>query len=372
MNIKPLLEEMKTLGASDLHLKVGSPPIYRIDGELRRVAMEPLTFDDVEAIVRENITKDREKRLLEEENQVDFAISLPGVARFRANVHRQRGSLAMTFRIVPYIIPSLEALNLPPILRELSLRPRGLVLVTGTVGSGKSTSLASMIDVINSTKNVKVITIEDPIEFLHTDKKGLIIQREVGTDANSFGSALKHILRQDPNVILIGEIRDQETMSIALTAANTGHLVLTTLHTIDATQTINRIISFFPIHQHQEVRFLLASCLMSVISLRLVRRADEHGRVPAVEVMITTAAIREYLMDAEKLHLIKTAISEGVVEYGMQSFDQALMKLYKEGTITFEEAMHNCSNPTEFDLRVRGIEATTDNTWSLFEGGGGR
>src|SRR5262245_43594998 len=372
MNIKPLLEEMKNLGASDLHLKVGSPPIYRIDGELRRVAMEPLTLEDLDSIVRENIVRDREKRLLDDENQVDFALSIPGVARFRANVHRQRGTLAMTFRIVPYIIPTLEALNLPPILRELALKPRGLILVTGTVGSGKSTSLASMIDVVNTTKNVKVITIEDPIEFLHTDKKGLIIQREVGGDTPSYVSALKHILRQDPNVILIGEIRDQETMSIALTAANTGHLVLSTLHTIDATQTVNRIISFFPIHQHQEIRFLLASCLRAVVSLRLVRRSDEGGRVPAVEVMFTVAAIRDYLMDAEKIHLIKTAIAEGVVEYGMQSFDQALMKLYKEQTITFEEAMQNCSNPTEFDLRVRGIEATTDNTWSLFEGGGGR
>jgi twitching motility protein PilT len=364
---KALLEGMKESGASDLHIKVGSPPVYRIDGELKRLAMGPLGPEDVDAILNQSLGE-REKQTLESENQVDFALSIPKVARFRANVHRQRGTIAMTLRMVPYVIPTIESLNLPPVLADLALLPRGLVLVTGTVGSGKSTTLAAMIDVINTNRNAKVITIEDPIEYLHSDKKGLLIQREVGDDTPSYSSALKHVLRQDPNVILIGEIRDVDTMSIALTAANTGHLVLSTLHTIDAMQTVNRIISFFPIHQHQEVRFLLASCLQSVVSLRLVRRANGKGRVPAVEVMITTGAIREYLMDPEKIHMIKTAIAEGVTEYGMQAFDQSLMKLYKEGTITLDEAVRNCSNPTEFDLRVRGIEATTDNTWSLFEG----
>lgn len=364
---RALLEGMKEKGASDLHIKVGSPPVYRIDGQLLRVAMGPLGPQDVDEILESSLG-DRERAILAAENQVDFALSIPKVARFRANVARQRGTIAMTFRLVPYVIPTIESLSLPPVLGDLALRPRGLILVTGTVGSGKSTTLASMIDMINTSHNVKVITIEDPIEFLHSDKKGLIIQREVGDDTASYGAALKHVLRQDPNVILIGEIRDMDTMSIALTAANTGHLVLSTLHTIDATQTVNRIISFFPIHQHQEVRFLLSSALQAVISLRLIRRVDGKGRVPAVEVMITTAAIREYLMDPEKLHLIKAAIAEGVTEYGMQAFDQSLMKLYKEGTITIEEAMQNSSNPTEFDLRVRGIEATTDNTWSLFEG----
>jgi len=370
MNLFPLLEEMKTLGASDLHLKVGSPPIYRIDGELRRVAMKGVSHEEMDAVLEQALGgRATETQTFERENQVDFAISVPRVARFRANVHRQRGTIAMTFRIVPYEIQPLAELGLPPILSTLALKPRGLILVTGTVGSGKSTCLAAMIDVINSNRNAKIVTIEDPIEFLHKDNKGLIIQREVGEDTPSYGSALKHILRQDPNVILIGEIRDVETMGIALTAANTGHLVLSTLHTIDAVQTVNRVVSFFPIHQHQEVRFLMSASLQAVVSLRLVRKVDGKGRAPAVEVMVSTAAIREYITDTQKTHLIRAAIAEGVTEYGMQTFDQALMGLYKTGAISFDEAIHNSSNPTEFDLRVRGIEATSDTTWSLFEKG---
>jgi twitching motility protein PilT len=370
MNLIPLLEEMKTIGASDLHIKLGSPPIYRIDGELRRVQMPPLSTEDIDGVLNQALDeKPAERAIFDRENQVDFAISVARVARFRANVHRQRGTIAMTFRIVPYEIQGLSDLNLPPILGTLALKPRGIVLVTGTVGSGKSTTLASMIDVVNTNRNAKIITIEDPIEFLHKDKKGLIIQREVGEDTPSYSSALKHILRQDPNVILIGEIRDMDTMAIALTAANTGHLVLSTLHTIDAVQTVNRVVSFFPIHQHQEVRFLLSASLQAVISQRLVRKVDGQGRVPAVEVMVSTAAIREYISDPEKTHLIRAAIADGVTEYSMQTFDQALMQLYKNGSITFDDAIHNSSNPTEFDLRVRGIEATSDTTWSLFEKG---
>ncbi|RPJ43026.1 MAG: type IV pilus twitching motility protein PilT [Candidatus Latescibacterota bacterium] len=367
MELKALLKEMVTLRASDLHLKAGAPPIYRIDGELRRTDLPALTPEDLLALA-EPVLSAGQREILNEELQVDFAVNLPTVARFRANFHTQRGSLAMTFRIVPFTIAGIEELGLPRVVEEIATKPRGLVLVTGTVGSGKSTTLAAMIDRINAGRNAKIITIEDPIEFVHEDRKGLIIQREVGEDTRSFEAALKHILRQDPNVILIGEIRDIGTMSVALTAANTGHLVLSTLHTIDSIQTINRVVSFFPPHQHKEVRFLLASCLQAIVSQRLVRRADGVGRIPAVEVLLCTGTIRDYILDPEKTALIRNAIQEGYTEYGMQSFDQSLMQLYREGKITYEEALRSSSNPSEFDLRVRGIEAASDKTWDFFEG----
>ena len=240
--------------------------------------------------------------------------------------------------------------------------------MTGTVGSGKSTTLASMIDCINRSEARNVITVEDPIEFLHRDEKSIINQREVGLDTGTYLSALKHILRQDPDVILLGEIRDQETMSIALMAADTGHLVLSTLHTIDAPQTVNRILSFYPPHQHAEIRFLLASTLQAVISQRLIQRAEGKGRVPAVEVMLNTAAIGDYLMSPEKTLMIKSAIQEGAQQYGMQTFDQSLMSLFTQGLITYDAAMQNASNPSELDLRMRGISSSSDTTWSAFEG----
>jgi twitching motility protein PilT len=249
----------------------------------------------------------------------------------------------------------------------LALRPRGLILVTGTTGSGKSTTLAAMIHHVNNTLPVNVITVEDPIEFLHRDQRALIQQREVGTDTASFHEALRHVLRQDPDVIMIGEIRDRVTMEIALTAADTGHLVLSTLHTIDATQTINRIISFFEPHQHQEVRYLLATTLQAVISQRLIRTAAGNGRAPAVEVMMSTGSIREYIQDPAKTPLIRQAIQDGVVQYGMQTFDQALMKMVSAGTITTEEAMRASTNPHELSLRLGGIQASSDQSWNSFE-----
>jgi twitching motility protein PilT len=265
-------------------------------------------------------------------------------------------------------IKAIDDLDLPEILKDLSMRQRGLMFVTGTVGSGKSTTLAAMVREINENANKNIITIEDPIEFLHQDKKSIINQREIGSDTSSFHEALRHILRQDPDVILVGEIRDALTMEIALMAADTGHLVLSTLHTIDATQTINRVISFFPPHQHQEIRYLLASTLQGVISQRLIPVKEAKGRVPAVEVMVVTSTIREYIIDPEKAPMIQQAIKEGVSSHGMQSFDQSLMQLLSDGRISMEEALKNSSNAHEFALRLKGIQATSDKTWDNFEG----
>ena len=366
MDIKRILKDMIDRGASDLHLKVASPPILRINGSLVYLEYQAPTVQDMVGVAQQILTP-AQREVFETSREIDFAFGVPGVARFRANFYVQRGSIAMVFRHVPVEIVDLETLGLPPVIGELATRPRGMILVTGSVGSGKSTSLASMVDIINSECSRHVITIEDPIEFLHKDKKSIISQREVGCDTGSYSDALKHILRQDPDVILIGEIRDAESMKIALTASDTGHLVLSTMHTIDATQTISRIISFFPPHQHQEIRYLLASSLQGVISQRLVTDSEGERRYPAVEVMITTSTIREYIRDPEKTVMIRQAIQEGFVEYQMQTFDQSLMQLYKEGKITIEAAMHASSNPHEFSLRLKGIQASSDTTWDRFE-----
>ncbi len=370
LNIKAILQRMIELRASDLHLKVGVCPNVRVDGKLEPLAeFEPPTPKDMQQVA-ESILTPMQREVFEATREVDFAFGVPGLARFRANFYVQRGSTAMVFRHVPVEIQPLDELGLPPVVREMALLPRGLVLVTGTVGSGKSTTLAGMIDVINDSLNDNIITIEDPIEFLHKDKLSIVNQREVGTDTSTFMEALRHVLRQDPNVILIGEIRDAETMKTALTAADTGHMVFSTLHTIDAPQTIQRIISFFPPHQHQEIRLLLANTLRGIISQRLIRRADNNGRVPAVEVMVNTTTIAEYISDPEKTHMISDAISEGYVAYQMQTFDQSLMALFKRGLITLDEAMRASSNPHEFSLRVKGIHSGSDAKWDRFEQAG--
>jgi twitching motility protein PilT len=366
MTIKVLLEKMIELGASDLHIKPGIPPVVRVNGKLQRTNFPAPTPKEMEEIAKKVLTPlQREK--FESTREVDFAFGVTGLARFRANFYVQRSSIAMVFRHVPVTIQTVDELGLPPVIADLAVRPRGLILVTGTVGSGKSTTMAAMVQAINQNLNSSIITIEDPIEFLHRDDKSIINQREVGSDTASFNEALRHILRQDPNVIMIGEIRDVETMEIALKAADTGHLVLSTLHTIDAPQTINRIISFFPPHFHQEVRYLLASTLQGVISQRLIRSSDGASRVPAVEILVTTGMVRDSIINQEKTALIAQLMRDGVTTHSMQTFDQALMKLYQEGTINLDDALRASSKPHELTLRLKGIQATSDQSWKQFE-----
>ncbi|HVP38365.1 MAG TPA: PilT/PilU family type 4a pilus ATPase, partial [Candidatus Saccharimonadales bacterium] len=332
VDLRRTLEKMVQAGASDLHLKVGVPPCLRINGELIRLEDPPPSLQDARAIIDE-LLKPHQKQIFEDSREVDFAFGVPGLARFRANFYQQRGTFALCFRQVPMSVPTLEDLHLPMVLAELSKRPRGLILVTGATGSGKSTTLASMINVMNHELPRTVITVEDPIEFLHTDRLCYISQREVGLDTESFGEGLKHVLRQDPDVILVGEIRDVETMSTVLSAADTGHLVFSTLHTTDSVQTVNRILSFFPPEQREEARFLISSTLQAVISQRLIPRADGKGRVPAAEVLVTTATVREYIEDPAKTPLIRQLIAEGAAQYGTQNFDQSVMQLYTQGLI---------------------------------------
>ncbi|PID81855.1 type IV pili twitching motility protein PilT [bacterium DOLZORAL124_64_63] len=366
MDIKKVLMEMINRGASDLHLKVATPPVLRINGTLVRTEDPSPSVQDLVAVAQQILTP-AQRETFENTREIDFAFGVPGIARFRANFYVQRGSVAMVFRHVPVEIKSTEELGLPDVIQTLAHKTRGLILVTGTVGSGKSTTLASIVDVINRETARHVITVEDPIEFLHRDRKSIISQREIGCDTGSYPEALKHILRQDPDVILIGEIRDAESMKIALTAADTGHLVLSTMHTIDCTQTISRIISFFPPHQHQEIRYLLASTLQAVVSQRLVPDSNGLHRYPAAEILIATSTIRDYIREPEKTVMIRQAIQEGFVQYQMQTFDQALMQLYKENKVSLEGAMRASSNPHEFSLRLKGIQSSSDTTWDRFE-----
>ncbi len=366
MRIKELLEQMVQLGASDLHIKAGIPPTVRVHGSLRRLDHPAPAPKDTEETAKQILTPTQRERF-EKTREIDFAFGVTGLARFRANFYVQRNTIAMVFRHVPVTIRSIDELGLPEVIGELALQPRGLILVTGTVGSGKSTTLAGMVKAINQNLSASIITIEDPIEFLHRDEKSIVNQREVGSDTATYHEALRHILRQDPDVILIGEIRDRETMEIALKAADTGHLVLSTLHTTDATQTVNRVITFFPPHQHQEIRYLLAATIQAVICQRLLPRADANGMVPAVEVMVATGTIRDCIINPEKTPLIVQYIREGVVQHKMQSFDQALMQLYQSGTVTLEESMRASSNPHELMMRLKGIHATSDKTWDGFE-----
>lgn len=365
-SMRSLLDEAVKRGASDLHLKAGLAPTLRIDGELVRLDRAAPREDELAAMIDVLLTP-RQRSTLAEQNEIDFAFSMDGVGRFRANVYLQRGALSVALRHVRHVIPTVQDLNLPPIIEQLAFKPRGLILVTGAVGSGKSTTLAAMIHVINSNTPRKIISIEDPIEFIHDDVKGFITQREVGTDTASFAQGLVHILRQDPDVLYIGEIRDPETMSTALTAADTGRLVLSTLHTADAAQTVNRIISFYPPHQHEQVRVALATTLQAAIAQRLVRRAEGGGRVPAVEILVSTGTVRDCIMDPRRTEQIEAAISEGVSQYGMQTFDQSLMRLYRDGLITLDEALAHATNPHEFQLYVAGVEGASETKWRTLE-----
>jgi twitching motility protein PilT len=360
VHVNDLLKISVERGASDLHLKAGSYPMMRVRGELIPVSQEKrLDHDEMEAITATVLpTALREK--FKDSHEVDLAYSVAGLGRFRCNAFRQRGTIGMTFRVIPIRVLTIPELTLPPILKKITHEERGLVLVTGTTGSGKSTTLAAMVDDINSNRTVNVMTIEDPIEYLHRDKRSIVCQREVGIDTSSFAHALRSALRQDPDVILVGEMRDHETIETALLAAETGHLVFSTLHTLDATETINRIVAVFPPHQQQQVRLQLASVLRAVISQRLIPKADGKGRVPAVEVMIVTPLIRDCIIDKERTHLIRGAIAQGTSQYGMQSFDQSIYWLYEQKLISKEEALRWASNPDEFKLRLQGITSTSE------------
>ncbi len=367
MDLNQILLEALSQEASDVHVKVGSPPIFRVNGILKPWnRLKPFDHNDVSKMAF-GLMNDWQKERFIKNREVDMGYEVYGLGRFRVNVFQQRGKIRIALRIVPYQIKTLEELHLPPVIKDISLEQRGLILVTGTTGSGKSTTLASMIDIINNARNCHIITVEDPIEFIHEDKKSIIDQREIGSDTSTFSSALRVALRQDPDVILVGEMRDFETIETALTAAETGHLVMSTLHTLNATETITRIISVFPPYHQKQVRLQLAAVIKGVISQRLVPRADGIGRVPAVEVLISTARVRECIMEKDKTNEINDAITKGQTAYGMQSFDQSLMFLMKEGLITYEEALNHCTNPDDFALRVKGILATSDTTWEDFE-----
>jgi twitching motility protein PilT len=352
---------------SDIHIKTGLPPIVRIDGRLHPIPNAQRLSPDFVSETALSIMNDRQRRMFEENFEVDMAYAVPGLGRFRVSVYRQRGTVAMVFRTIAFIIPTLEGLNLPPVMQKICQEERGLILVTGTTGSGKSSTLAAMIDCINNQRTSNIITIEDPVEFLHRDNKSIISQREVGTDTPTFSAALKGALRQDPDVILVGEMRDYETIETAMTAAETGHLVMSTLHTMDAAETINRIIGVFPPYHQRQVRIQLASIIKAVISQRLVPKSDGKGRVPAVEVMLASARVKDCIDDKDKTKQLNDAISQGYVTYGMQTFDQSLMRLYTSKLITYDEALRQSSNPDDFALKISGISSTSDASWEGFE-----
>jgi twitching motility protein PilT len=361
-NYKAVLQKMVEANASDLHFKVGRAPTLRVNGELKPLSIPSLQPEDLRS-VGDQILPPKQRREFDTDKEADFAIGVPGIGRFRVNMYQQRGSIAYAFRAIAFQAMTIKELNLPPILEEIALKPRGLILVTGITGSGKSTALASMVQYINQQRHANIITIEDPIEFLHRDINCNINQREVGTDTGSFAQALRRVMRQDPDIILIGEIRDRDTLEIALQAADTGHLVLATLHTTDATQTINRVMSFYPPHEQSDVRFMLSTALQAIVCLRLAPRKDRAGRIPACEVLINTAAVRDNIRDLTKTLNIPELIRDGTVQYGMQSFDQSLMNWYSKGVIAYESALFYATNPSEFALKVQGVAGASDTSW---------
>jgi twitching motility protein PilT len=354
-------------GASDIHMKSGLPPIFRIDGALvplkNAERLLPDYLEKVAAAIMNSVQKER----FATNRECDLAYGIAGLGRFRVNVFQQRGTVGVVFRVIPFGVKTIDQLVLPKVVESIANEQRGLILVTGTTGSGKSTTLAAMIEHINSARTCHIMTIEDPIEFLIRDRRSIVNQREIGVDTQTFAAALRAALRQDPDVILVGEMRDFETIETALTAAETGHLVLSTLHTLDATETINRIISVFPPYQQKQVRIQLSSILKAVISQRLVPRADGKGRVPALEVMIATARVRDCIADKDRTKELHDCIAKGFTTYGMQTFDQSLMHLVKQNLVTYEEALKHVSNADDFALRFRGIASTSDGTWDDFD-----
>jgi twitching motility protein PilT len=362
LSIDTLLRAACEQTASDLHLKVGNYPYIRVDGELRPLTQYARISPEDMLDYAFSIMTSRQKAKFKENTEIDMPYGIPGLARFRANIFQERGNVGMVFRVIPTNVLTFEQLSLPKVMEKVCEETRGLVLVAGTTSCGKSTTLAAMVDYINSTRTDHIITIEDPIEFLHRDKKGFVNQREVEVDTASFATALRAALRQDPDVILVGEMRDLETIQTAMLAAETGHLVLSTLHTTDATETVLRIISVFQPAEQKRVRLQLAGTLKAVVCQRLVRKSDGVGRVPAVEVLLATEYIRDCIATPEKTRLIKDALAAGTSQYGMQTFDQSLYDLYSRRLITLEEALANASVPDEFKLRIAGVRSTTEAT----------
>jgi twitching motility protein PilT len=354
--------------ASDIHLKVGAPPFLRRYGHLAPDdSFSELSAEDLRDIIAQ-ITDEKQRARLEEDRQLDLGYGNEEMGRFRVNVYHQRGEVRIAMRAIPRNIRSLDELQLPKIVETLTKESRGLVLVTGTTGSGKSTTLASMIDLLNQTEALHMITVEDPIEYLHEDKLSIISQREVGVDVTSFAAGLKGALRQDPDVIQVGEMRDLETIETAIMSAETGHLVMSTLHTLDAPETVTRVIQAFPDHQREQIRVVLSSVLKGIISQRLVPKADGNGLVPAVEIMVNTALVRDIIKDAARSpRELTDAIAKGHISYGTQTFDQSLMSLYRRSLITYEEALRQATNPDDFALQVSGISSTSDARWDDFD-----
>jgi twitching motility protein PilT len=369
MDLDSLLRKAVDAGATDVHLKIDMPPVVRADGSLRPLEGYPaLSEEDLEAILI-TVTATNVAKLgsFREAGELDIAYMSADLTRFRVNGFRQRGATSFAFRVIPKVVPSFADLRLPAGVQKLAAEQRGLILVTGATGSGKTTTLAAMINHINQQRDRHIITIEDPIEYTHADQKCIINQREIGYDARSFPEALRGALRQDPDVILVGEMRDLETIETAVLAAETGHLVMSTLHTLDARETITRAISAFPEHQRDQIRLILSSVIRGIISQRLVKRADGNGMVPAVEVLLSTALIRECIAIKEKTHELTDAIARGHATYGMQTFDQSLMSLFRSDLITYEEALAQATNPDDFALKVRGIASTSDARWDQFD-----
>ncbi len=364
IHVHALLKLMVEKNASDLHMRVGVHPVLRVNGDLFKLQTERLTLEDMELMIK-TLMKPEQYELFLRNNEFDFAFSLKEVGRFRINVFRQRGTPSLAIRAIKTHAPEFNELGLPEVLLDVAMHKRGLILVTGTTGSGKSTLLASLIEHINCNSPANIVTIEDPIEFLYRDKRSIIAQREIGMDTHSFANALRASFRQDPDIILLGEIRDRETIETALSAADTGHLVMSTLHTMNSIETISRIISFFPPHQHEQIRLLLSNVLVAIISLRLLPRKDGNGRIPATEILINTSNISELILKPDQSHMILQAIGEGFNQYGSQTFDQSLLKLYQEEFISLQIAKQYASNPDDFDLHVRGVEGTSDRRWVM-------
>ncbi len=350
-SLEELLSKLISVQGSDLHIKVGSPPVFRIDGQLHLSNLPKLSPEATEGFVHE-ILPDRMREDFMRTSEADFAIGRPKLGRFRVNVYRQRGSLSMVLRAVSPASKNFDELGLPPVFEQLAMESRGLILVTGPTGSGKTTTLGAVVDYINSNRRVNIVTLEDPIEVLHPDKLSIVSQREVGVDTMSFSEALRRVLRQDPDVILIGEMRDAETVDAALKAAETGHLVLSTLHTIDATETINRIIDFFPAFQQKQIRLVLAGSLRGIVSQRLLQRSDGKGRIPASEVLINTERVFDRIIDETQTSSLLEVMAESEF-YGMQTFDQALLRLFEFGLVTYQDALAHTTNPADFKLSVQ-------------------